>query len=135
MILQTGGRNGKDAVADIRSGISPSVAKKQADQAVKEVGAFGTLFQTAVTDDGSISFSSHAKDRLGLRGINLTPEEIQRLSEGISKASSKGAKQSLLVMENKAFIVGVPSRTVITALDADSMRAKVFINIDSAVFV
>jgi flagellar operon protein len=39
------------------------------------------------------------------------------------------------VMENQAFIVSVPNRTVITALDNNSMKENVFTNIDSAVIV
>jgi flagellar operon protein len=40
-----------------------------------------------------------------------------------------------LVMDSQAFIVSVPNRTVITALDGGSMKENVFTNIDSAVIV
>jgi flagellar operon protein len=57
------------------------------------------------------------------------------MNEAVNKAASKGARQSLLVMDNQAFIVSVPNRTVITALDGGSMKENVFTNIDSAVIV
>ena len=38
-------------------------------------------------------------------------------------------------MDSLAFIVNVPSQTVITALDSDESREKAFTNIDGAVIV
>ena len=98
--------------------------------------SFGDAYQKAVDQEPSLKFSIHAQTRLAARNINLTPDDISHIHEAIDKAVSKGAKQSLLVvMNDQAFIVNVPSRTVITAIDRDSMKAKVFINIDSTVMV
>jgi len=72
---------------------------------------------------------------LSLRNINLSADDLNRMNQAVSKAASKGAKQSLLVMDKQAFIVSVPNRTVITALDEGSMKENVFTNIDSAVIV
>ena len=57
------------------------------------------------------------------------------MTDAVNKAAAKGARQSLLVMDNQAFIVSVTNRTVITALDGSSMKENVFTNIDSAVIV
>jgi flagellar operon protein len=70
-----------------------------------------------------------------LRNIQLSEADLERIQNAVQKAAAKGAKQSLLVMENLAFIVSVTNRTVITALDGGSMKENVFTNIDSAVIV
>ncbi|MEH3055291.1 MAG: hypothetical protein PGN13_15025 [Patulibacter minatonensis] len=38
-----------------------------------------------------------------------------------------------MLIDQNAFVVGVPSRTVVTAVGRDNMREHVFTNIDSAV--
>jgi flagellar operon protein len=51
------------------------------------------------------------------------------------KAEQKGAKQSLFMLDNVAMVVSIKNRTVITAVDGDSMRENVFTNIDSAAII
>ena len=47
----------------------------------------------------------------------------------------KGIKESLMIMDKLAFIVNVPSSTVVTALDSSASKEQVFTNIDGAVIV
>jgi flagellar operon protein len=47
----------------------------------------------------------------------------------------KGSKESLVVCDNMAFIINVKSRTIVTAMDRDSMKENVFTQIDSAVIL
>jgi len=108
--------------------------QQQASKAAEAV-PFETVFQNAVDKTQSLKFSAHAQERLSLRNINLSADDINRMNQAVNKAASKGAKQSLLVMDKQAFIVSVPNRTVITALDEGSMKENVFTNIDSAVIV
>ncbi|MFR4382765.1 MAG: flagellar protein, partial [Roseburia sp.] len=42
-------------------------------------------------------------------------------------------KESLVVVDSLAFIVNVPSRTVVTAMDQNESENNVFTNIDGAV--
>jgi flagellar operon protein len=49
--------------------------------------------------------------------------------------SAKGAKQSLFMMNDVAMVVSIKNRTVITAVDHDSMKENVFTNIDSAAII
>ena len=49
--------------------------------------------------------------------------------------SSHARKRLQLLYRDMAFIAGVPSRTIITALDGESIREHVFTNIDSTVLV
>jgi flagellar operon protein len=80
-----------------------------------------------------LRWSAHARDRLAQRQISITPEVAQRLEESVAKAAAKGAKESLVLVDNLAFVVSVTNRTVITAVDQEGLRDQVFTNIDSAV--
>lgn len=82
-----------------------------------------------------LKFSKHAGERLAMRNINLTDSQIQRLEEGTQKASKKGIKESLMIMDNMAFIVNVTNSTVITAMDQTDKKENIFTNIDGAVII
>lgn len=85
--------------------------------------------------DGELKFSKHATDRLATRDIRLDNSQLNRLQEGVAKAGMKGIKESLMIMDKLAFIVNVPSNTVVTALDSELSNEQVFTNIDGAVIV
>ncbi len=79
-----------------------------------------------------LSFSAHATQRMNQRNIDLDSSELQRLEEAVDKLASKGGKESLITMDNVAYVVNVTNRTVITAVDKPN--ENVFTNIDSAAF-
>ncbi|MFM8568909.1 MAG: TIGR02530 family flagellar biosynthesis protein [Candidatus Kapaibacterium sp.] len=81
----------------------------------------------------NLRFSSHAQARLTSRDIRLSDEDVKRIGNAATKASDKGAKDSLVMLRDMAFIVSVRNRTVITALNGEQARTNVFTNIDSAV--
>jgi len=56
------------------------------------------------------------------------------MNEAVNKASTKGVKDSLVIVDNMAFVVNVKSRTVITAVNNNELKDNVFTNIDGAVF-
>ena len=82
---------------------------------------------------GKIEFSAHAEKRLAQRGIQLSQADMDRLTQAVDRAKTKGAKESLVLLNGLAFVVSVPNRTVITAIDMESMKENVVTNIDSAV--
>ena len=124
-----------NAVDTVQNQAQLQMLKEQASRAAQSVQPFQTVLQSTVDAGVGLKFSAHAKERLSLRNINLSEGDLARLNEAVNKAASKGARQSLLVMDSQAFIVSVPNRTVITALDGGSMKENVFTNIDSAVIV
>lgn len=63
----------------------------------------------------------------------MTDLQMKRLNSAKSQAQEKGIRESLIMLDNLAFIVNVPSNTVITAMDRDEHENKVFTNIDGAV--
>lgn len=79
----------------------------------------------------NLKFSKHANERLATRNINLSAEQMERLENGTTKAREKGIRESLVMVDDLAFIVNVKSNTVITAVgDATD---SIFTNIDGAV--
>ncbi|MBD3390407.1 MAG: hypothetical protein GF418_00195 [Chitinivibrionales bacterium] len=80
-----------------------------------------------------VKFSAHAQARLKSRNIEMTPEIMGKLDKAMNGAEKKGSKDSLVLLSDLAFIVNVPNRTVVTAMDGESLRENVFTNIDSAV--
>lgn len=82
-----------------------------------------------------IRFSKHADTRLRQRDITLTEEQLSRLSEGTYKAGQKGIKESLVLLDNMAFIVNTSNNIVVTAMDQNMNDENVFTNIDGAVII
>lgn len=81
----------------------------------------------------TVKFSKHATERLNSRQIELSNGQIDRLNEGVNRARTKNINESLVMMDNLAFIVNVKNNTVVTALESD--EDSVFTNIDGAVIV
>lgn len=82
-----------------------------------------------------IRFSKHADTRLRQRDITLTEEQLLRLSEGTYKAGQKGIKESLVLLDNMAFIVNTSNNIVVTAMDQSMNDENIFTNIDGAVII
>ncbi|MEC9490002.1 MAG: TIGR02530 family flagellar biosynthesis protein [Halanaerobiales bacterium] len=82
-----------------------------------------------------LSFSKHARRRVESRSIPFSRLEMEKLQSGTEKARAKGSRDSLIMVNNTAYIVSVENNKVITAVDEDSMSDNVFTNIDSAVFM
>lgn len=100
---------------------------------------FKDIFTKHLTDQNSrveeLKFSKHASNRLSDRGINLTENQVERLNEGAKKAMTKGIQESLVLVDDLAFIVNVKNSTVITAMDQTETNENVFTNIDGAVIM
>lgn len=82
-----------------------------------------------------LKFSAHANQRLSERKIVLDPAVMSKVSEAIDKADAKGIEDTLVLTGDAALIVNVKNRTVITAMDKNSLQGNVFTNIDGAVIV
>ena len=82
-----------------------------------------------------LKFSKQANMRLEQRDIALSADQSQRLEAGVAKASEKGIKESLVIVDSLAFIVNVPNQTVVTAMDQTESDENVFTNIDGAVII
>lgn len=95
---------------------------------------FSDVLKARLEQKAGVAFSAHTIERLRERGIELGNEDLQRLAQAVNRADEKGANNSLVVMDNTAFIVSIKNRTVVTAMTGDTVKDHVFTNIDSTVF-
>jgi len=96
----------------------------------------GTSFRDVLRDAGraqDVKFSAHAAERLRTRRIPVTGEQQRRLSAALDTAAGKGARESLVLIDEMALVVSVPNRTVITVARQADLADRVFTGIDSAV--
>jgi len=91
------------------------------------------LEQKKSAETGELKFSKHASERLVSRNIDLSESQKERLNHAVKAAQAKGIKESLVMMDNLAFIVNVKNNTVVTAVTGG--EEKIFSNIDGAVVV
>lgn len=84
---------------------------------------------------GDLRFSKHAAQRLSDRQISLSEEQLDRLQKGARLCGDRGIKESLVIMDDYAFIVNVQNNTVITAMEQGIEGENIFTNIDGAVLV
>lgn len=118
----TGGYFGKEAAKPNRS-----------ESHMTEM-SFQDIFLKQTEAKENIKFSKHANARLESRNISLSDEQLGRLSNGVEKAKAKNINESLVMMDNIAFIVNIKNNTVVTAIDKNDEN-NVFTNIDGAVIV
>ena len=84
---------------------------------------------------GGVKFSKHALKRLHSRNVEVTPVLLEQLSAAMDKAVAKGAKETLVLGNDSAYVVAPQNRTVISAFDRNNLREGVFTSIDSAVIL
>jgi flagellar operon protein len=122
----------------IQPGLPPSgKPAKLPDSGVKPQGeSFSSVLNRVAGSDEpqKLSFSAHAIKRLQDRSIELNNGDVERIGAAVARAEQKGSRESLVLDGNQAFIVNVPNKTIITAMDVMEMRERVFTNIDSTVF-
>ena len=66
------------------------------------------------------------------RNLDLSDQDLDKLDDTVEKMAQKGAKESLIYLNDIALVVSVANKTVITAMDGTSAKDNIFTNIDSA---
>lgn len=104
---------------------------------VQRIGGNGVTFQDVLRmrleRESGISFSAHAVERLRERNIGLDSDRLARLSGAVARVDAKGGRDSLVMMDDAAYIVSVKNRTVVTVMSGEQLKGNVFTNIDSTV--
>lgn len=132
-------RNRELSGADFRKTLADSIAQASNPTAQAPANAqvasqvAGALNKIGGTE--SLKFSAHAVDRMKSRGISFAPEVMKGIESAVSRAASKGSKDTLVLAGDNALIVSVKNNTVVTVMDKNAMRENVFTNIDSTVVV
>lgn len=99
-------------------------------------GTFAQVLKKSVQESNSqLTFSKHAIQRIDTRQIEVSPQLMAKMNDAVEKAQSKGVKEALILNGGTAFIVNVPSKTVITTMNGGEMKENVFTNIDGAVIL
>ncbi len=97
--------------------------------------SFQEILESTQSSSREVKFSKHAAQRLSNRNIELTQNQKERLQAGTDKASQKGIRESLVLVDQLAFIVNIPNNTVVTAMLQNETDENVFTNIDGAVII
>jgi flagellar operon protein len=97
--------------------------------------SFEKILQGTMERERNIRFSRHAQERMLRRNIFLSHMDVGKITKAMEKAQEKGVKDSLILMGNLAFIVNIPSKTVVTAIDGENIKQNIFTNIDGAVIL
>ena len=103
--------------------------------------SFDEILRGQFQPNREVKLSGHAMNRLEMRNITLSKDDMAKLRDAVDRAEAKGAREALVLMsrpsrdQDLALVVSVKNRTVITAMDGDNLRDNVFTNIDSAVVV
>lgn len=94
---------------------------------------FDQLFRQVLQKPGGegLHISAHAEKRLSERNITIDGPTGKMLQQAIDELGAKGAKDSLILTKEGAFLVNVPSRTLITAMDPHEMQDRIITQIDS----
>lgn len=94
---------------------------------------FRAVLEQEVRRGVGLRFSGHAQVRLQAAGVTMSERDLARLTAAVERAEAKGARSSLVLLDDMAFVVSVKNRTVITAIDRQRAKDNVFTQIDSAV--
>jgi flagellar operon protein len=95
---------------------------------------FSSILEKESLKQEPLRFSKHAAARLSTRNIDISEQQMERLNRGKIQAGEKGIQESLILVDQLAFIVNVPNNTVVTAMNRDEAdSARIFTNIDGAV--
>ena len=119
--------------------VGQAPAARQRTQAGAKQTAFGDLLrektQAKEQSTQTINFSKHALVRAEERGIELTPDLMDKLAGSVERAQEKGATNIVAIDATQAFIINIPYGRVITTMSTDEMKENVFTNIDGAVLL
>ncbi len=122
-------RNGFQSIEQVADAYLKKDGKSGADAGI----SFEEVLREKQHALDPLKFSKHAANRLSDRNISLSDEQGKRLADGVARAGEKGINESLVLVDSLAFIVNVPNKTVVTAMDRDDAGDNIFTNIDGAV--
>jgi flagellar operon protein len=96
---------------------------------------FGDLLQNNIEEQQKVRFSNHAIKRLQERSLILSQDLLERLNSGVQQLDEKGARNSLVLIDQTAYVVSVKNKTVVTAVNQSEEGKNIFTNIDGVAIV
>jgi len=122
-------------IQSISSRINKSTNSINLKNNVLNKRSFNEILNQAGQANGDLKFSKHVRERMNARNISLSSDELEKMRSALVKAGKKGIKEALLLMDNKAFIASVKTRTIITSINSEQMKDSIFTNIDGAIII
>jgi flagellar operon protein len=110
--------------------IGPQQASRPAPADVPGAPSFGDALAAA---GERLTLSRHAQHRVERRGLQLDDQRLARLEGAVNSAAQKGARNSVVMLDDLAVVVDIQQRMVVTAMEREGGRDRVFTNIDSVV--
>lgn len=97
------------------------------------VKSFKELLNEKSQNKIGVKISNHAAERM--QSMRFNSNDMKVIEGGINKAAYKGAKNTLMLYKDVAFIASVENKTIITAIEKERMKENVFTNIDSVIIL
>lgn len=97
-------------------------------------GSFDSILKEQLSASG-LNFSKHAVNRVVERNINVSDDNMERLNAGVQIAKEKGLDDTLILIDQSAYIVSVKNNTVITTVGNEELSGSCFTNIEGTVIV
>lgn len=116
--------------------IEPIKEREPANQKEKKIESgknFTDILNKAIKEKNSYTISKHAEQRL--KEVNFSESDMQVIEKGFKIAKDKGAKNSVMLYKDVAIITSIENNTVITAVDKNRAKEKIFTNVDSVVIL
>ncbi len=92
-------------------------------------------FADLLHQTNELTITKHARERMQERKIQLTEEQWHQITIKLAEAKQKGVKDSLVLVQNTAFIMNADNQTVITAMETEEMKNKIFTNINGTILI
>jgi flagellar operon protein len=119
-------------IDSVGAGYADRLVVRPNPQQTQSAGSFADAL-AAQLGEGGIRVSAHAQQRIRQSEDQLDPNAGNRLRSAMERAEQKGSKDSLILLDDLAFVVSVKNKTVVTAVDNRRAKEGVFTNIDSVV--
>jgi flagellar operon protein len=126
--------NGINSISNKTKHITKALVPNGPGKCDGESACFGQALEKAQSQL-NVKLSKHALARMQSRNLNLDHDQVQRLNRAVDQARAKGIRDTLVLMDDKAFVINIKSTVIVTASDQRSLKERVFTNIDGAVIV
>jgi len=124
----------KPVVTGTPGAVRPTTGASEKTASKTEGPSFQEVLLDTIRSSG-VNFSKHAAKRVTQREIDITEENLARLNEGIRLANEKNLGDTLILIDGTAYLVNAKNNTIITALNGQNAKGRVFTNIEGTVIV
>ncbi len=122
----------------ITTGLAPAIHPESVASGPSKSGgesSFREILSQSLAARSDVNFSKHAIKRALDHNIELSDDSLERLNRGVRLAEEKNLDDTLILIDQTAFLVNVRNNTVITAVNSRQAQDSVFTNIDGTVIV